>query len=229
MVHIDSLIKVWGSLMWQDEKFNNMIAEIEELAISKNIVLTTWSKDISDIVRERLVDILGIPLWLDNHIDITWKSRDIMSQVFTDVSDKLTPVYDLNDISHVINKWNIPVIIQYELLKKFQPFPLERWLSTDTTSAFFAHKLNAKNFIKLTNVDWVYSNINDSWTLLNEIDTKTLKWMGKTCICTALSWFLEKFNIICNVANWNNIDNLKIILSWEQWISTTVIPFINTN
>jgi hypothetical protein len=65
-------------------------------------------------------------LSLENHIDITWKSRDIMSQAFCDISDKFVPLFDLKEIDTILKKDRIPIIIQYELLKQLQPFPLER-------------------------------------------------------------------------------------------------------
>lgn len=224
MEKIDSLIKVWGSLIWKNDNFYNLVKTLEDTSKHKNIILTTGSKDISDIIRDRLVDIMEPKLSLENHIDITWKSRDIMSQAFCDISDKFIPVFNLQEIDLILKKDRIPVIIQYELLKQLQPFPLDRWLSTDTSSAFFSKKVNAKTFIKLTNVDWVYKNLNDSNSLLNEIYTNKLKLMWKTCIDTALSDFLDKINSICYVLNWNNSENLKLFL--EEWksIYTKIIP-----
>jgi hypothetical protein len=99
---------------------------LEKTSKSQKIILTTGSKDISDIIRYRLMEIIEPKLSLDNHVDITWKSRDIMSQVFCDISDKFEPIFNLDDLDAIYKKDRIPVIIQYELLKILQPFPLER-------------------------------------------------------------------------------------------------------
>jgi len=222
-MQIDSLIKVWGSLVEQSNNFNKLVETLEDISKKTNIVLTTWSKDISDIIRDRLKEIIWENLSLENHIDITWKSRDIMSQSFCDINDKFTPVHTLEEIETILKKDRIPVIIQYEILKKLQPFPLKRGLSTDTTSAYFFDLLKAEKFIKLTNVDWVYKDLNDKNSLLKEITTKELKIMGKTCIWVALADFLEKINSICYVLNWHNSENLKSFLSWEKAIYTKVL------
>jgi aspartokinase-like uncharacterized kinase len=148
----------------------------------------------------------------------------MMSQVFTDINERFIPIFDLKQINSTIENWQIPVIIQYEILKNLRPFPLERGLSTDTTSAYFAHKLRADKFIKLTDVNWVYSDINDEKSLLDFVTTDELKSMWKTCICTALAGFLERVNLICHVSNWKNIDNLKKILSWNEGMKTIVLP-----
>ena len=224
MKQIDSLIKVWGSLIWKNDNFYDLVETLEDKSKHKNIILTTGSKDISDIIRDRLVDIMESKLSLENHIDITWKSRDIMSQAFCDISDKFVPLFDLKEIDTILKKDRIPIIIQYELLKQLQPFPLERWLSTDTSSAYFSNLVNAETFIKLTNVDWVYKDINDNNSLLNEIYTKELKLMWKTCIWTSLADFLDKINSICYVLNWNNSENLKMFLDEWKSVHTKVIP-----
>jgi hypothetical protein len=39
---------------------------------------------------------------LENHIDITWKSRDMMSQVFTDINERFIPIFDLKQINSTI-------------------------------------------------------------------------------------------------------------------------------
>jgi len=224
MKKIDYLIKVWGSLIWKNESFYDLIETLEDISKTKNIILTTGSKDISDIIRDRLKEIIEPILSLDNHIDITWKSRDIMSQVFCDISDKFVPIFDLKQIDSILNKDRIPVIIQYELLKQLQAFSLERWLSTDTSSAYFSKIVNAETFIKLTDVDWVYKDLNDKNSLLEKIYTSELKKMWKTCIGIALADFLDKINSICYVLNWNKSENLKIFL--EEWkaLHTKVIP-----
>lgn len=222
MLKIDSLIKVWWSLISKDDSFKRLVLTLEDIAKEKNIVLTTWSKDISDIIRDRLNEILDIKLSVENHIDITWKSRDIVSKSFCDLNDRLIPIYELNEIQWVLKRWEIPVIIQYEILKKLQPFPLVRWLSTDTTSAFFANEIWTRKFIKLTNVDWVYSNLEDKTTLISELQIDELKKMWKTCICNALAWYLEKINSICYVMNGNNIENLKKFFDNWTWVNTKI-------
>jgi len=224
MEKIDSLIKIWGSLILKNENFYDLVEILENTSETENIILTTGSKDISDIIRDRLREIMQPELSLNNHVDITWKSRDIMSQAFCDVSDKFKPVFDLQDVDSILMQGRIPVIIQYELLKKLQPFPLKRGLSTDTTSAYFSNQLNAETFIKLTDVDWVYKNIDDEKSLCNEISTNELNQMWKTCICNALADFLDKINIVCFVLNWNKPDNLKMFLDEWKWVHTKVLP-----
>ena len=147
-----------------------------------------------------------------------------MSQSFCDISDKFVPIFNLEEINHILKKDMIPVVIQYEILKKLQPFPLKRWLSTDTTSAYFSNLLNTEKFIKLTNVDWVYEDINNKNSLLKEIKTEKLKSMWKTCIWIALADFLDKINSVCYVLNWKKSDNLKKFLSWNKAIYTKVLP-----
>jgi aspartokinase-like uncharacterized kinase len=108
-------------------------------------------------------------------------------------------------------------------LKILQPFPLERWLSTDTSSAYFSNLVNAKIFIKLTNVDWVYKDLNDESSLINEIYTNKLKQMWKTCVCTALPDYLDKTNSNCYVLNWYKTGNLSNFLLEWKWIFTKII------
>lgn len=224
MNEIDSLIKVWWSLIDKSNDFDELVQTLENISDEKKIVLTTWSKDISDIIRDRLREILDITLSTENHIDITWKSRDIMTQSFCEVSDKFVWIYDLKDINSVLKRGQIPVIIQYELLKKLQPFPLVKWLSTDTSSAYFAKELDVKRFIKLTDVDWVYNDFDNKNSLLSEITTIDLKIMGKTCICLALASFLEEHNSNCYVLNWKKTINLLNFFNKWEWIFTKVSP-----
>lgn len=223
MRQIDSLIKVWGSLIWKNDFFYDLIDLLEQTSKSQKIILTTGSKDISDIIRCKLMEIIEPKLSLDNHVDITWKSRDIMSQVFCDISDKFEPTFNLHELAAIYKRDRIPVIIQYELLKKLNPFPLERWLSTDTSSAYFSNLVNAKNFIKLTDVDWVYKDLNDESSLINEIYTDKLKQMWKTCVCTALADYLDKTNSHCYVLNWYKTENLSNFLLEWKWIFTKII------
>jgi len=46
MLKIDSLIKVWWSLISKDDDFKRLVLTLEDIAKEKNIVLTTWSMSI---------------------------------------------------------------------------------------------------------------------------------------------------------------------------------------
>lgn len=48
--------------------------------------------------------------------------------------------------------------------------------------------------------------------------------MWKTCICEAMSWYLEKINRICYVVNWRKTTNLLDFLDNNSWVYTKVIP-----
>lgn len=218
---INSLIKVWGSLISQKKSFTNLIDWLENISKNNKIVLTTGSKDISDIIRDRLIEIIGNKISIKNHIDITWKSRDIVSQSVCDINDRLKPVFNISDIGQILKRWEIPVIIQYEILKKLQPFSLKRGLSTDTTSAFFSEYLWAKNFIKLTDVNGVYD---ENKKVISEISTSDLQKMWKTCIDITLASYLEQIKQICYVLNGNNKENLEQFYQNWTWIYTKVVP-----
>ncbi len=219
------LVKLGWSLMDTSEQFSELTNFLIEVSQKVNLIMTTGSKNLSDIIREYISAILGSPTSLDTHVDITMKSRDMMSKSFADSNDVFEACDSLEDIETIFDNNKIPIIIQYELLKILQPFPLVRGLSTDTTSAFFAYKLWVDKFIKLTNVDWVYKNseLNEDW-LLTEVSTNELNDLWKTCIDTKFAEYLDKIKLFCYVMNWYNINNLRKFLNNETSVYTRVYP-----
>jgi len=222
MEKINSLIKIGGSLMEKSDNFYNLIESLEDNWKRQKLVLTTGSKDISDIVRERLNEILWDNILPETKVDITWKSRDIVATAFSDLSPNFVPTNNLDDIDIILKDKKIPVIIQYEILKDVNDFHLRKWLSTDTSSAYLAFKLKVDKFIKLTDVDWVFKNIKNVNSLLKEINVKDLKKMWRTCIDITLANFLEKVRMSCYVLNWKKVNNFNNFMSWEKSIFTKV-------
>lgn len=218
------LIKVWGSIIEKSDNFSELIDLLEEISESTRLILTTGSKELSDIIREYVRWILPNGISLENHVDITMQSRDMVARSFADHSDRFSAVWNLEDIWSTLDSWRIPVLIQYPMLKALKPFELRRWLSTDTTSAFFAHKTWVDRFIKLTDVDWVYDDISQDSSPLDNISTHDLKNKWRTCIDVTLAEYLEDLNLKCFVVNGLNIRNLRNFLYNRQAIQTCVYP-----
>ena len=223
MEKINSFIKIGGSLMEQSNDFYDLIESLEFHGKKQKLVLTTGSKDISDIVRERLYEILWDNIFPETRLDITWKSRDIVSTAFSDLSSNFVSTDNLDDVNLILKDNKIPVIIQYEILKKAEDFLLKKGLSTDTSSAYLAFKLKVDKFIKLTDVYWVFKDIKDSESLLKEINVRDLKEMWRTCIDITLSNFLESIGMSCYVLNWKNVDNFNNFMNWKKSIFTKVV------
>lgn len=218
------LIKVWGSIIEKSDDFSELVDLLEEVSESTRLILTTGSKELSDVIREYIRWILPNWISVENHVDITMQSRDMVARSFADHSDKFSAVWSLEDIWSTLDSWRIPVLIQYPMLKALKPFELRRWLSTDTTSAFFAHKTWADRFIKLTDVDWVYDDISKDSSPIDRISTNDLKNKGRTCIDVTLAEYLEDLNLKCFIVNGLNIGNLRNFLYNRQAIQTCVYP-----
>lgn len=218
------LIKVWGSIIEKSDNFSELIELLEEVSESTRLILTTGSKELSDVIREYIRWILPNWISVENHVDITMQSRDMVAQSFADLSDKFAAVWDMKDITPTIDSWRIPVLIQYPMLKVLQPFELRRGLSTDTTSAFFADVAWVDRFIKLTNVDGVYGDILKDSIPMERISTYDLKTKWRTCIDVTLAEYLEELDLKCFVVNGLNIENLRNFLYNRQAIQTCVYP-----
>lgn len=65
----------------------------------------------------------------------------------------------------------------------------------------------------------------DPTSLLPEISTSRLKEMWKTCICSALAWYLEQIKKICFVMNWKNPWNFTDFMDnwWGIYTKVTVV------
>lgn len=218
------LIKVWGSIIEKSNNFSHLVNLLEEVSESTRLILTTWSKELSDVIREYIRWILPNWISVENHVDITMQARDMVARSFADYSDRFSAVWDMNDIWPTLDSWRIPVLIQYPMLKAMKPFELKRGLSTDTTSAFFAHATWADRFIKLTDVDGVFDDISKDLRPIERISTKDLKNKWRTCIDVTLAEYLESLNLKCFVVNGLNIGNLKNFLYNQQATQTCVYP-----
>lgn len=220
----DFLIKIWGSLMWQDPIITDLVWAIEQESGEKRIVITTGSKDLSNVIRQYVGDNLPHRISESTHIDITMQARDMMARAFSHASTKFVPVSSVGEVNDALYEWRIPVLLQYDLLKNLKPFPLERWLSTDTTSAYFADLLKVKKFVKLTNVDGVYENIWDSDSLYSTVSTADLRRLWKTCIDVKLPDLLDRIKMRCYVMSGKKIPNLQKFLQYWSGVHTCVEP-----
>lgn len=217
------LIKIWGSLMWKDGSMKELVETIEEASEEKRIIVTTGSKDLSNVIRRYVVDILPDPISVETHVDITMQSRDMMAQAFSHASNKFVPVNSVGWINEVLTWGKIPVLLQYDLLKSLKPFPIKRWLSTDTTSAYFADLLKVGKFIKLTDVDGVYEKLWE-WSPYSAISTSELRSLGKTCVDVTLPDLLDRVRMRCYVMSGKNVPNLKKFLQCWSGLHTCVEP-----
>ncbi len=212
---IHGLFKMGWSLLSDKDNISNLMRTFEEISDRKNIVITTWSNNISDLIRDRLYDLLWKRISEENHIDVTWKARDIVAQSMADMSNIFVATRDLWEVNDIVKSSQIPIIVQYDLLRALNPFPLVRWLSTDTTSAFFADVLNAEKFVKLTDVDGIYENIAKEETFISSISTTKLRKMWKTCVDIEMANFLDKIKKDCYILGGKNTKNIKdFFLDW---------------
>lgn len=69
-----------------------LVEAIEEESEGKRIIVTTGSKDLSNVIRRYVIDILPDPISVETHIDITMQARDMMAQAFSHASNKFVPV-----------------------------------------------------------------------------------------------------------------------------------------
>lgn len=220
---IDYMIKVWWSLIENEEKFNDLNEKLVWLWDKANIIITTWSKNLSDVMMDYIRDVVKFELkWL-TRFDLIMKARDSMSKLFADTNEAYLSVETSSELEVALNDWYIPVLAQYNMLKEKSPFQFWKGLSTDTTSAYFAKHFNAEEFIKLTNVDWVYKNF---WTeeqeLISEIHASDLLKMWKTCIDDKFAQYLLRERMNCKVLNWYNLSNLENFIHWKDSVYTKV-------
>lgn len=220
----DALIKIGGSLMNGSESTQELVWLLGEVGEKQKIVLTTGSKDLSNVVREYIVDALGVEIPVDTHIDITMKSRDIVSEAFALTSKKFCSVDSIEWIHWAFQAGVIPVLRQYDLLKQVRPFPLARGLSTDTTSIYFWHLLGAKRLIKLTNVDGIYPENPGQGSPYQSVSTDKLRDQWPTCLDANVPDILDSIRRRLYILNWTNIGNLRTFLEHGSAIGTCVEP-----
>ncbi len=221
--NIDYLIKIWWSLIENENKFNDLNKMIVSLWKNATIIVTTWSKNLSDVMMDYIKDVVKLELNETTRFDLVMKARDLMSKIFSDTNDAYLSVESNDALQEALNNWYIPVIAQYKMLKEDMPFKFEKWLSTDTTSAYFTKKFNAWKFIKLTNVDWIFKNFWDlDQELINEIHASELLKLWKTCIDEKFAQYLLNENISCNILNWYDLANFSNFLTWKDSTFTRV-------
>lgn len=221
--HPHYLIKVWGSLMWKDWVMQELVWAIETESEQRRIIVTTGSKDLSNVVRRYIAGILPDPIDEATHIDITMQSRDIVARAFTHASSKFTAVDSVGWVHTAISQGRVPVLLQYDLLKSLQPFPITRGLSTDTTSAYFSDLLKVGKFIKLTDVDGIYEKLGQG-SPYSTISTAELRNKWQTCVDVTLPDLLDKVKMRCYVMSGKNIWNLKKFLQYWTGIHTCIEP-----
>ena len=219
----DYLIKIWGSLMWKDDSMKELVQTIEEESDGKRIIVTTGSKDLSNVIRRYVADTLPDPISVETHVDITMQARDMMALAFSHASNKFVPVNSVGWIDEALSWGKVPILLQYDLLKSLRPFPIIRWLSTDTTSAYFADLLKVRKFIKLTEVDGVYEKLWE-WLPFSAISTSELRNLGKTCVDTTLPDLLDRIKMRCYIMSGKKVPNLKKFLKCWSGLHTCVEP-----
>lgn len=215
------LIKIWGSLMQGDETMRALIKTIEDESVSKTMIVTTGSKDLSNVIRRYVAEILPDPISVETHVEITMQSRDMMARAFSHASSIFSLVNSVSWINDALSAGKVPILLQYDLLKSLQPFAITRGLSTDTTSAYFADLLKVGKFIKLTDVDGVYEKLWE-WCPYSTISTSKLRSLGQTCIDITLADLLDRIKMCCYVVNGRKISNLTNFLQYWTGVHTCI-------
>ncbi len=206
------------------ETFSWLVSLLEEESQERQIIVTTWSKELSDVIRAYIGEVLSIDMPEDAYVDISMQSRDMIANAFSHASDRFIPVNSTGDVGKVLSDSKIPVLLQYDMLKTLKPFKIRKGLSSDTTSAYFANLFKAGKYVKLTNVNGVYGWEVGVGQPLSTVSTADLRAMWKTCVDITLADFLDKIKMNCYVMNGKKLPNLKNFLQSGTGIHTCVEP-----
>jgi len=130
------------------------------------------------------------------------RCMDIIGELIADKNDKIEATNDINSIEDIHNHGNIPLLLCYDILKRYDPL-IHSWdITSDSIACWIAHKINAKLLI-LTNVEGIYKGniFSNDKKLIKSISAKELLIFEETCVDKCLPKLLIKYNLDCFVMN----------------------------
>jgi len=130
------------------------------------------------------------------------RCMDIIGELIADKNDKIEATNDINSIEDIHNRGNIPLLLCYDILKRYDPL-IHSWdITSDSIACWIAHKINAKLLI-LTNVEGIYKGniFSNDKKLIKSISAKELLIFEETCVDKCLPKLLIKYNLDCFVMN----------------------------
>jgi len=219
---MEAILKIGGSLAKDSSSLKKLCHQLSELVKTHKIAVVPGGAEFADIVRK-----------FDKKYGLSKKVAHRMAILAMDqyglfLSDMIPDSYVSYELKKILNpnKLGIPIFLPSKYM--FQKDPLENsWdVTSDTISAYFAEKLNAKKLLLVTDVDGIflkYPKKKGENKLLETVSAKQLKtWNKTTSVDKSIARMLLKTKLQCYVVNGKQSDRIKQILENKETVCTQI-------
>jgi hypothetical protein len=122
---------------------------------------------------------------------------------------------ELRDVEHIC------IVLPYKILKDDDCLPHTWNVTSDTITAFIAHKLGEKSFIKVTDVDGI---LDENGFLIRRINAEELiEKEHKGCVDAELPRFLLQNRMSCVIVNGNVPERILDAVEGKEIICTELV------
>lgn len=220
---MEAVLKIGGSLTKQPKSLIKLCKELSVLAKVHRIIVLPGGGEFADTVRR-----------LDTKFKLSNESAHKMAILAMDqfgllLSDIIPDSYVIYEIKEIKKKLEtkLPIFLPSKFM--FLEDPLENsWdVTSDSISAYFADKMEAKKLILVTDVDGIFTHDPKKGVknrLVEKVSTKELLDLeDRTSVDKFLPKMILNLNLDCYVMNGKNPERIRHILKNEDTICTHII------
>ncbi|MBR0473101.1 MAG: delta 1-pyrroline-5-carboxylate synthetase [Methanosphaera sp.] len=145
------------------------------------------------------------------------RCMDIIGTCIADKNDEIRVIEDIEDIPRVHEEGKIPLLLTYNLIRKYDDLEHSWDVTSDSIACWVANKINAKLLI-LTNVNGIYNgNISsNNKKLIKKINANKLLFFKETCVDKCLPKLLIKYHLNCFIINGKYPDRVMAHLNEDN-------------
>ena len=218
---IKYIIKIGGSLIDKENILRKLCSHLFKLANESKykLIIIPGGGAIADEVRKvykkyKIAD--KTAHWM------AILSMNINGMLIADLNKNFVPVNNIRECLHTLKENKIPVLLPYEILKKYDELPASWDITSDSISLYIAKLLNAKTNILVKNVEGIYHP--KKKILLDKVNIYELKkWRNKTCVDNYYPILTSKYKINSYVVSGIYPERIGKILEGKKTKATQIL------
>ena len=216
------LIKIGGSLIKYEENLRELCKQLNKIKEKHKILIVPGGSVFTDLVRKIYME-YGLSETSAHFMAIL--GMDQFGFMLSDLIPESMPVFTIEKAIEAIRDHKIPILIPFKLIFELNSLPHSWKVTSDSIALFIAKLINAKNFIKLTDVDGIYQSDpknSDEKDLLEHVWASDLEHI-KSCIDDFFPNLVKNFEGECWILNGRYPQRIIDLLEKKETIGTKII------
>jgi 5-(aminomethyl)-3-furanmethanol phosphate kinase len=222
---VDLFVKFGGSILSKPDVCRAAVRQLEELHSEGMTIMVYPGGGPTDNTIEQLDSVYVFDDTTIHHACALAFDQTGLMLCDRTISRKFVPCETLEKAARCLSV-SIAVLIPSRMIVYLDPFTTSRNTSSDSMAAWFAHYVNARKFIVLTDIDGVFQpgHVGDMGFLYRDISATELARHGHTSVDACFANYVNSVRMDCWVLNADAPERIRDVMAGGTPIGTRIRP-----